>query len=335
MQVSLDKMKNKNLLITLMWLFLIVGIICFITGLFKMVSTVTFKNSAEKTTGIISEINVETVRSGNETKLEHTVIVAYDANGELFTTPIGSYSSSMNEGDPIELYFSTKNPSDCRYISSTSSYVISLLIPAILAGVAFFVLFALKRKPKPDISLLENSDPNSQCMTDLEPKSAASNKLDTPKPAEEIAAKKSGNGEIILMGILFVVLGAAALIFSLVLMNQHTQFMKTAIETNATITNITSTRRTNNSSSHTKRKHTVYISYEVDGKEYDTTLKHFNSSMDVGDEVPVYYNPKNPEKIQGMSSNFVEYLFAGVSILFIVIGILILFFTLKKKKIPA
>ena len=76
-------------------------------------------------------------------------------------------------------------------------------------------------------------------------------------------------------------------------------FKETALTTDAVITNIdTYTERTHTRKhgSKTKTRHVVSVEYVVDGEIYNKTLDHYDSSMDEGDIIEIYYNPDNPNQ---------------------------------------
>ena len=45
--------------------------------------------------------------------------------------------------------------------------------------------------------------------------------------------------------------------------------------------------------------HDVYVSYTVDGKDYETRSNVYDSRYYEGKEIKVFYDPENPEKIYG------------------------------------
>ncbi len=46
-----------------------------------------------------------------------------------------------------------------------------------------------------------------------------------------------------------------------------------------------------------QRQYDVAFTYEVNGKQYEGSFANLNGSFRVGDEITVYYDPENPEKI--------------------------------------
>lgn len=66
----------------------------------------------------------------------------------------------------------------------------------------------------------------------------------------------------------------------------------------------------------------VYIDYSVDNVEYkNVEYGAYNSSMQIGDEVIVYYSPDNPTFIQAEGYKKVPYVVLAISIVFELISI--------------
>jgi len=97
--------------------------------------------------------------------------------------------------------------------------------------------------------------------------------------------KLIGSVVAILGGILFVVMGFVGI--SQVNNYPEVEAIVTSVETESTIdTDGTTTETT-----------TVYVSYTVDGKEYNEQLDDSNSNAKEGDRITVRYNPEKPEKV--------------------------------------
>ena len=62
---------------------------------------------------------------------------------------------------------------------------------------------------------------------------------------------------------------------------------------------------------------TVYVSYTVDGTEYNEVLDDSNSDMKEGDKVTVRYNPEKPNKVTATTktAGFVRIAFGAVILL--------------------
>lgn len=77
----------------------------------------------------ISSITASTVHTENGTRIRHEVMVCYSYNGIHYNDIVlGYYSSSMEEGQPIELMIDTRNPGE---IISSGGYAAALIAAAI------------------------------------------------------------------------------------------------------------------------------------------------------------------------------------------------------------
>lgn len=87
------------------------------------------------------------------------------------------------------------------------------------------------------------------------------------------------------------------------------------IDTVGTITEISSYRNTNHN-----RNHEVYVSYIVEGKEYESRLNSYSSSFYEGKEIDIYYDKDNPNKIGVKSLDLLFLIFPGIGLIFLIIG---------------
>ncbi len=74
------------------------------------------------------------------------------------------------------------------------------------------------------------------------------------------------------------------------------EFSKTAMQTDAIITDITTTVERRHSGK-TKRYHHVYVEYQVDGVTYDNKLDYYIGGMHEGQTVTINYDPEHPDRI--------------------------------------
>lgn len=96
---------------------------------------------------------------------------------------------------------------------------------------------------------------------------------------------------------------------------KHQQFMETATSTTATIIDITHNRDFDNN-----REGRVYIKYSVNSKEYIRILDYYTSSMQIGDEVTIFYQSDLPENI-AYKTNIIVIIFAILGTVFSLIGL--------------
>ena len=124
----------------------------------------------------------------------------------------------------------------------------------------------------------------------------------------------------LIVGIVFVVFG----IFSQI---STSKFLKTAVKTNATITNIIVSRDSDGD-----LYHNVSVSFVADGKVYEGTLNEYNSNMYVGGSTTIYYNPDNPDNFIGNGGKSFNYIFIVLGFAFISVAILVMYRFAKKKQ---
>lgn len=105
------------------------------------------------------------------------------------------------------------------------------------------------------------------------------------------------------------------------------EFMKTAVETTATITDIYVTRDSDGDANHT-----VYVEFAANGELYDGRLDSYHSGMYEGGFTKVYYNPENPNDFRGSSSNWAGIIMFIMGIVFAAIGGSMLVLGIKNNK---
>ena len=110
------------------------------------------------------------------------------------------------------------------------------------------------------------------------------------------------------IGVLFVVIGLVICMFTFNYSNK--------VETIGTITEISSYIGSDDESS----SHKVYVSYEVDGTEYESRLNSYSSTFYEGKRVNIYYDKDNPSKIGMKSMDRLFLIFPGIGMIFLVLG---------------
>jgi hypothetical protein len=126
-------------------------------------------------------------------------------------------------------------------------------------------------------------------------------------------------GKNLFLTIFFGVFLSIGLIFgavSGVVFFKHQQFMETASSTTATIIDITHNRDFDNN-----KEGRVYVKYTVDYKDYVRTINYYTSSMQIGDDIIIYYQPDAPENIT-YKTNIIVAVFAILGTIFSMIGII-------------
>ena len=119
------------------------------------------------------------------------------------------------------------------------------------------------------------------------------------------------------IGLFIVILG---LIIFFVVFN-----IPNKVETKGTITKIYSSINHEG-----KNKQEVYISYTVDGKEYESKFNGYSSTFYEGKEINIYYDQKNPSRIGIPSLNLLFLIFPCVGLIFLIIGGVGLFINIRR-----
>ena len=96
---------------------------------------------------------------------------------------------------------------------------------------------------------------------------------------------------VALICLLFTVVGGFVAYTQTVRWNQ---FKQTALETTAVITEVSTHR--SGTRKHRTTSHTVWVKYNVDGKDYKTKLGYYTAGMHKGGTVKLYYDPADPSQ---------------------------------------
>lgn len=124
-----------------------------------------------------------------------------------------------------------------------------------------------------------------------------------------------------IIGTLFFILGT-----SIVISNYKDR--ENRIYTIGTITEITSYKDSDGDI-----KHNTYVSYNIDGKQYESDLNGYSSSFYKGKEIEIYYNKNNPNIIGTEIFDFLTFIFPTLGLIVIIIGINGLVSKVRKKRI--
>lgn len=147
-------MKKNRFVYVLFSIFAIAGIGLLIGAICAGIYFSNFKSQAVKITAEITDIR-KYYDIDNE--LEHRAYVSYSYDGEEYeNVPLNSYSSSMYEGEKIELLCDPEHPG--RIMTSS----LGIILPAVLGGmgiifalVGIIPLIVMRRKKKKQKELLE------------------------------------------------------------------------------------------------------------------------------------------------------------------------------------
>lgn len=141
--------------------------------------------------------------------------------------------------------------------------------------------------------------------------------------------KKSKISAVSICGIVFLLIGIVFLSISLFSTISYNKFKESAGTCNAVITTIESHYDSNSESTN----HDVYVRYEVNGVIYDNELNYYESSMDEGDIVTLYYNKDNPNDIMIDGQTFFFLIFAIMGAIMTIVGTICLVIFIKGKRL--
>ena len=117
-----------------------------------------------------------------------------------------------------------------------------------------------------------------------------------------------------LLWIIFTIIGGIFVVIGLIIVGNVFNY-ENKESTVGIITEI-STYRGNNDD----RNYRVYVSYNVDGRTYESELNGNSSSFYEGKKINIYYDKNNPNKIGMKSLDFIFLMFPGFGLIFLSIG---------------
>ncbi len=136
-----------------------------------------------------------------------------------------------------------------------------------------------------------------------------------------------------LVWIIFVGIGLIFVIIGFVMFGSVFDYTN-KVDTIGTITKISTYRSSSqNSNGNQKESHDVYVSYIVEGKEYESELNGYASNFYEGKEIEIYYDKDNPNKIGMKSLDLLFLLFPGIGLISLVIGVTGILVKINKRKL--
>lgn len=128
------------------WSFFIIGVVFAAIGVMMHVHNTNFKENALTTNGTIIDIRTYTDSDGDTS---HDVFVEYYVDGVLYDGELNYYTSSMEEGDSVKIYYDPNNPGDFIGEDSTVGLIIFVIIGSVFALIGIgFVASAIITKSK-------------------------------------------------------------------------------------------------------------------------------------------------------------------------------------------
>lgn len=127
------------------------------------------------------------------------------------------------------------------------------------------------------------------------------------------------------IGIGFTLFGGLFFIIGIIAVKSSIDFKKNALEETAIVYDIQ-----NYVDDDGDVNHTAYVKYFVEDKEYNEAINYYNSSMKVGNEIKIYYDPNFPTQIQVEGSSTFLFIFPCMGLIFFLVGILMIINKIKK-----
>ena len=104
---------------------------------------------------------------------------------------------------------------------------------------------------------------------------------------------------------LFIIVGTIFLLIGIITIGKNMN--KNTIDTVGTIEYMEPYTDSNGN-----RSYKVYVSYFVEGQEYESRLNGYSSSFYTGEEIEIYYNKDNPSQIGMTSLDMMLWIFPGI-----------------------
>ena len=130
-----------------------------------------------------------------------------------------------------------------------------------------------------------------------------------------------------LLWIIFTIVGAVFVIIGVAVSGNVFNY-ENKENTIGTITEIISRRRSNDD-----KDYEVYVSYNVEGKEYESMLNGYSSNFYEGKEINIYYDKNDPNKIGMKSLDLLFLIFPGIGLIFFITGGTVILIKNKNKKL--
>ena len=112
----------------------------------------------------------------------------------------------------------------------------------------------------------------------------------------------------------FVPVGIILIVFGIFMLGFNTDEY---VETTGKITAVTACPRDEDEN----QQYDVDFTYTVDGKKYENTFAYLEGSYNVGDDIKVYYDPKDPQKVTNSRMDFLAPIIIAVGAAAVVFGV--------------
>lgn len=123
----------------------------------------------------------------------------------------------------------------------------------------------------------------------------------------------------------FVPVGIILIVFGIIMLGFNTD---SYVETTGKITSVVECFREPDEN----QEYDVYFTYTVDGKEYENTFANLSGTYNVGNDIKVFYDPADPEKISNSKMGFIPLIMIAVGAVALVFGVFKTVKAFKKSK---
>lgn len=319
-----NSLEDKNL-----GLFLIIGIIFIIVGIFLIKNSNSFLEKANTTQAVLY-YERDTTRVGKVGENDHyNVYAKYTVNGKEYyelvkrdtssKIKIGAISfSGTKNGKVATVYYNLENPKEVR-LASSNFIGYAVMGMGTLLIIAYFgkVIYKNSKGYNPDL----DKERIENFINKIE-------EIEETTGFIEKSAKIQKSVNVItisLVKIIFTILGLAIFLFGMFVLSEDFEFSKNAVETTGIVSKIESYEELDaNNRRYTKTD--AYVKYKVDGQSFEEKLDTFDTNnIKKGNTVNIYYNSKDPSEIK--THNTKKY--TGAKIM--VVGLIILLLGILRK----
>ncbi len=126
-----------------------------------------FEDKAESTTAVITDIERDRYKSGGKTKTRYHVYVQYEVDGKEYEGKLGSYSSTMYEGQQVTVLYNPENPAEMRGETPSYIYWIVFALGALFAVLGTAVTIPPAKRCAARKKLLQSGSVVTGVITDV------------------------------------------------------------------------------------------------------------------------------------------------------------------------
>lgn len=139
--------KAANVSLILGIVFFIVGFVFLGAGTLMLVHENEFKKTAVETSATITDIQSYSDTNGD---IQYDVYIAFDVDGKRYSGRLNAYSSSMDVGEAVSIYYDPDNPNEFMYGSATVGFIIFIALGGLfsLVGLGIVISSIMKKKKK-------------------------------------------------------------------------------------------------------------------------------------------------------------------------------------------